>query len=161
VSGPVFVLCFYPTRIGGTQMKVYCDSSFDEKTKIAGIGITIIDGQKRRTFSNWIKARTNNEGELFAIYLASILSEGKGIIYTDSQVAMLYVNNVIKDKPRTKEQFLNHKYCEYWAYKIRKQGVSLEKIKAHQHVFQIHPMGNRMADLLANEGRAKYYAQRS
>ncbi|MBQ9731866.1 MAG: hypothetical protein IJV97_02110 [Alphaproteobacteria bacterium] len=138
-------------------MQVYCDSSFDEKRQIAGIGITIIDGQKRRTFSNWIKARTNNEGELFAIYLASILSEGKGIIYTDSQVAMSYVDNGIKDKPRTKEQFINHKCCEYWAYKIRKQNVILEKIKAHQKVFQLHPMGNRMADLLANEGRAKFY----
>lgn len=138
-------------------MQVYCDSSFDEKRHIAGIGITIIDGQKRRTFSNWIKARTNNEGELFAIYLASILSEGKGIIYTDSQVAMSYVENTIKDKPRTQEQFINHKYCEYWAYKIRKQNVRLEKIKAHQHVLQVHPMGNRMADLLANEGRAKFY----
>ena len=95
-------------------MQVYCDSSFDEKRQIAGIGITIIDGQKRRTFSNWIKART-------------------------------------------KEQFINHKCCEYWAYKIRKQNVILEKIKAHQKVFQLHPMGNRMADLLANEGRAKFY----
>lgn len=141
-------------------MQIYCDASFDEKNNIAGIGISIIDGQKRRTFSNWIKVRTINEAELFAIYLAGILSEGKGNIYTDSQVAISYIENNIKEKNRTKEQFLNHKYCEYWAYKIRKKGIHPEKIKAHQKVFQLHPMGNRMADLLANEGRAKFYASR-
>ncbi|MBE6445253.1 MAG: hypothetical protein E7019_04275 [Alphaproteobacteria bacterium] len=142
-------------------MIIYCDSSFDERNKIAGVGITIVDGQKRRTFSNWVKARTNNEAELFAIYLAGILSGGKGTIYTDSQVAISYIENTIKDKNRTREQFLNHKYCEYWAYHIRKMGIIPQKIKAHQHVFQTHSMGNRMADLLANEGRAKYYENRS
>ena len=30
-------------------MRAYCDASFDEKKGIAGIGITIINGQKRRT----------------------------------------------------------------------------------------------------------------
>lgn len=143
------------------MMKVYCDSSFDDRRGIAGIGVTIVDGEKRRTYSSWIRARSNNEGELFAIHLASILSEGRGIIYTDSQCALTYISGLVQDKPRTREQYLNHKHCEYWAKQIRRRGVSAEKIKAHQKTFQVHSIGNRMADLLANEGRAKYYAQRS
>lgn len=138
-------------------MKAYCDASFDDKKGIAGIGVVIENGSKRRVVSNWIKARSNNEAELFAIHLASILTEGKGEIYTDSQTAISYINGEIKDKPRTREQYIRHKFCEFWAYQIRKCGITVEKIKAHQHKFQTHSMGNRMADLLANEGRAKFY----
>lgn len=138
-------------------MKAYCDSSYDEKRGIAGIGIVIDNGSKRRVVSNWIKAQSNNEAELFAIHLASILTEGKGEIYTDSQVAISYIKGEIKDKPRTKEQYIRHKHCEFWAYQIRKRGIMPEKIKAHQNKFQTHSIGNRMADLLANEGRAKFY----
>ena len=138
-------------------MKAYCDSSFDEKKGIAGIGIVIENGTKRRLISNWIKARSNNEAELYAIYLAGILTENNGIIYTDSQTAIEYITHDIKEKPRTKEQYLRHKHCEYWALKIRKQNVQIEKIKAHQKVFQTHSLGNRFADLAANEGRAKFY----
>ena len=138
-------------------MKSYCDSSYDEKRGIAGIGVVIEDGSKRRVVSTWIEAHSNNEGELFAIHLASILTEGKGEIYTDSQVAISYIKDEIKDKPRTKDQFIRHKHCEYWAYQIRKRGIIPQKIKAHQHNFQTHSMGNRMADLLASEGRAKFY----
>ena len=108
-------------------------------------------------YSNWIKAHSNNEGELFAIHLASILTEGKGEIYTDSQVAISYIKGEIKDKPRTKEQYIRHKHCEFWAYQIRRRGIMPEKIKAHQKVYQTHSIGNRLADLLANEGRAKFY----
>ncbi len=139
------------------MIKAYCDSSFDEKLGIAGVGIIIDDGNKRRLVSNWISARSNNEAELFAIYLASILTEGQGVIYTDSQTAISYIEADIKDKPRNKEQFLRHKYCEYWAFQLRRRGVHPQKIKAHQRVFQTHSMGNRFADLAANEGRAKYY----
>lgn len=140
-------------------IKAYCDSSFDEKRKIAGIGIVVDDGSKRRIVSNWIKAQSNNEAELFAIHLASILTDCKGVIYTDSQTAINYIKGEIKDKPRTKEQFIRHKHCEYWAYQIRKIGIIPEKIKAHTHNFQTHYLGNRLADLLAQEGRAKYYEQ--
>ena len=139
------------------MMKAYCDSSFDEKKGIAGIGIVIENGTKRRLVSNWIKARSNNEAELYAIYLACILTENNGVIYTDSQTAIEYIKHDIKDKPRNIEQYLRHKHCEYWALKIRKQNVKIEKIKAHQHVFQTHSLGNRFADLAANEGRAKFY----
>lgn len=138
-------------------MKTYVDASLDEKRKIAGIGICIVDGYKQKTYSVYIKARTINEAELFAIHLGSILSEGKGIIYTDSATAISYIQHQIKDKPRTKEQWLNHKYCEYWAYQIRRRKIAVEKIKAHLNRYQTHQLGNNMADLLAKAGRAKFY----
>ena len=139
------------------MIKAYCDSSFDDKCGIAGIGIIIDNGIKRKLFSVWMQARSNNEAELFAIHLASILTAGEGIIYTDSQVAIDYVERGVKDKPRNHEQFIRHKCCEYWAYQIKRRGIQLEKIKAHQRVFQTHSIGNRFADLAANEGRAKFY----
>lgn len=138
-------------------IKCYCDSSYDERKGIAGIGVVIENGTKRRVVSNWIKAHSNNEAELFAIHLAGILTEGKGIIYSDSQVAIDYIERGVKDKPRTPEQYIRHKHCEFWAYQIRKRGLKVEKIKAHQKIYQTHSMGNRMADLLANEGGAKFY----
>lgn len=148
-------------------MKAYCDSSYDERKKTAGIGIVVEDGNKRRTYSNWFPARSNNEGELFAIYVATILLNGRGTIYSDSQTAISYIKGEInEDKPRGREQWLNHKYCKFWAYKIRKTLArdengqylgSIEKIKAHQHNYQTHSIGNRLADLLAKEGRAKFY----
>ena len=139
------------------MIKAYCDSSFDEKRGIAGIGVIVEDGSKRRLVSNWIKASSNNEAELFAIYLADILTEGQAVIFTDSQTAISYIERDIKDKPRTHEQFIRHKHCEYWAYQIRNRGVHPQKIKAHQKVFQTHSIANRFADLAANEGRAKFY----
>ena len=136
---------------------IYTDASFDEKNKIAGIGILIKEGMKERVYSLWTPARTVNEAELFAIYIADILGENSGTIYTDSQTAISYINREIKEKLRTKEQYLNHKYCEFWAYKLRQRNVKPQKIKAHEHKFQVHSIGNRRADLLAQEGRAKYY----
>ena len=43
------------------------------------------------------------------------------------------------------------------AWKIRKLGVSVHKIKAHQNKVQTHALGNNIADLLTRNGRAKYY----
>lgn len=138
-------------------IKAYCDSSFDEELGIAGIGIVIREGLKERTYSTFTPALSNNEGELFAIHLASILTEGKGIIYTDSQAAISYIKAWIKDKPRTKPQYIRHKRCEFWACQIRRRKIKVEKIKAHQTKYQTHCIGNRLADLLAQQGRAKYY----
>ena len=138
-------------------MKTYCDSSFDNKRGIAGIGIVIDDGFKRRTFALFTKARTNNEAELFAIHLASILNEGKGTIYTDSMNAIQMINDRVKDKPRTREQYLNYMYCKYWAVQIKKRGIKVEKIQAHSTQFKTHLMGNNLADCLAKEGRSKFY----
>lgn len=142
------------------MIKAYCDSSFDEKRGIAGIGIVIENGSKRRIVSHWVKVKSNNEAELAAIHITSILTEGKGVIYTDSQTALSYIEGNIKDKPRTKEQYIRHKHCEYYAYQIRKRGIKVEKIKAHQKLLQTHSLGNRLADLLANEGRAKFYERK-
>lgn len=139
------------------MMKAYCDSSYDERKGIAGIGVIIEKGAKKRLISTWIKARSNNEAELYAIYLASILTGGQCVIYTDSQTALEYIKHDIREKPRTQEQYLRHMHCMYWAVKIRNRCVQAEKIKAHQKVFQTHSIGNRFADLAANEGRAKYY----
>lgn len=139
------------------MIKCWVDSSFDDKRGIVGLGIVIQDGNKRRTYSNWVRARSNNAGELIAIHVGSILTEGKGIIYTDSQNAINYINKQIKDKPRTQSQYLNHKECEYWACQIRRRGIKVEKIKAHQHNFQTHSIGNRLSDLLSKEGRGKFY----
>lgn len=139
-------------------MIIYADASFDDKYKIAGIGIYLVDGEKRRFYSNFIKCRTNNEAELFAIYIAGILSGGQGKIYTDSQTAISYINGEIKDKLRTKEQYINHKYCELYAYKIRKLNLAtIEKIKGHQQTYKYPAMGNRMSDLIAKEGLGKFY----
>ena len=140
-------------------MKAYCDSSFSEKDGVAGIGVTVIDGEKRRVYSNWIRARTNNEAELFAIHLASIVAGADAEIYSDSQTAISYIECSIKDKPRTREQYINHKHCEFWAAQIRRRGVKAIKIKAHEKKFETHSIGNRLADLLAQEGRAKYYSR--
>lgn len=136
-------------------MIAYTDSSFDESKGIAGIGILLKDGVKERMYSNWIKCRTNNEAELFAIHIASILTEGKGVIYTDSQAAISYIKDEVKDKPRTTEQYINHKHCLFYAYQIRRTGITIEKIKAHQNKFEVHQLGNNLADLLARTGRAK------
>lgn len=139
------------------EIIAYADSSFDERLNAAGIGIMIKKGEKERVYSTWIKAQSNNEAELFAVYLAGILTEQRGIIYTDSQTAIAYIAGNIKDKPRTKEQYIRHKHCELIAYKIRKLGLSVDKIKGHRRVYQSHAMGNNIADMLAKAGRAKFY----
>lgn len=140
-------------------MLIFTDASFDMQNKIAGIGIAIYDGMKWHIKSLWTRARTINEAELFAIHIGSILSNGRGKIYTDSQTAIAYIKGEIKEKPRTPEQYLNHKHCLFWAYQIRHNGVVPLKIKAHQHNYQSLSIGNRLADVLAADGRAKFYFQ--
>lgn len=140
-------------------MRTYSDASFDEKRGIAGIGVVVYDdGNKKHPHNCHIKVRTINEAELYAIYWASIWNENRGVIYTDSQSAISYIKNEIKDKPRTKEQYVNHMHCVYWATLIRKRGIRVEKIKGHRNIMQPHYMGNRSADLEAQEGRSNYYA---
>lgn len=138
-------------------MKTYVDASFDDKRNIAGIGIYIKDRQKERVFSIWTPSLSINEAELFAVYIGGILSSGQGEIYTDSQTAIQYINKGVADKPRTQEQYIRHKRCELWAYKIRKLNITPQKIKGHQKNMQTHSLGNQMADLLALKGRAKFY----
>lgn len=140
------------------MIKAFCDSSFDDKRKICGIGIIIERGQKQRQYSLWTPANTNNYGELWAIYMAGVLMGGeKGIIYSDSQNAIKYINNEIREKPRTHEQYIEHQRMRYLAYQIRKLPVQVEWIKAHTRRLQVKFMGNELSDFMARLGRAKYY----
>ena len=140
-------------------MKIFTDASMDDKKGIAGIGILVCKGQRRDFVSNWVEAKSINEAELKAIYLACVLSGGEPCeIVTDSQTALQYILYGVKDKPRTREQYIRHKHCELVAYKIRKwKNITFAKIKGHQDNFQTQSMGNRLADVLASEGRAKFY----
>lgn len=144
-------------------MIIYTDSSFNDKHKVAGIGCVIIDGQKRRIFSNWIKLANNNLGELYAIYYALTIAGGKPgphTIYTDSQTAIAYITGNIKDKPLTPEQQKNRLECRKWAYRINQimpEGLKIEKVKAHTGHYQRNAVNNAMADLLAKEGVVKFF----
>lgn len=141
-------------------MIFYTDASFDEKLKIAGWGVQKEhNGIKGKPISNFDKFESINEAELYAIYIACILAGGsQAEIITDSQSALSYIHNNVKDKPRTKEQFIRHKRCEFLACKIRKfKNCTFSKVKAHTNYFQRKSISNRMVDLSAREGRAKYY----
>ena len=140
-------------------MIITTDASYDDKKGIAGIGILVSKGQRRDLISNWCEATSVNEAELKAIYLGCILAGGEPCeIVTDSQTALQYILHGVKDKPRTKEQYIRHKHCEFWAYKIRKfKNCTFTKEKAHTNRFQTRSVGNSLADLLSREGRAKFY----
>ena len=139
-------------------MEIYTDASFDEKRGVAGIGLLIRKGAKQTNISNWIPAPDNNYAELWAIYMASILMSGRdGVIYTDSQTALSYIKNEIKEKPRTKEQYERHQRMRLLAYKVRALNPKVEKVKGHESKYQEKPLSNNMADLLAKFGRSKYY----
>jgi ribonuclease HI len=144
-------------------MDIFTDSSYDQKRKIAGLGIYIKQGVKQKAISNWIPAENNNYAEMMCVYLACILMNGKqGKIHTDSQVAISYINRDVKDKPRTREQYIRHKQLELLAYKIRAvlpEGVEIVKTKAHTHHFQTEAMGNELSDILAKQGRTKFYGR--
>lgn len=141
------------------MIAAFVDSSYDIKRNVAGIGIVLDNGIKQRNISNWIPAVSNNYGEMYAIYLAAILLNGrKGVIYTDSQTAIQYIYHTIKDKPRTHEQYIQHKQMELLAYKIRRLNIPVEKTKAHMKSFNKDFVRNNMADLLAKYGRSKFYS---
>ena len=139
-------------------MEIFCDCSYDSKNKIAGIGLLIKDGVKQKTVSNWIQAPDNNFGEIWAVYQAAILMGGKeGTIYTDSMTAVQYINNQIKDKPRTREQYENHQRMRLMGYKIRKLKANVEWTKGHVGNFKQKSVDNALADCLAKQGRSKFY----
>jgi len=144
------------------KMRIYTDSSYNEKHGVAGIGCVIICGEQRRVYSNWIKVSNNNLGELYAIYYALNIARkfpGPHTIYTDSQTAIAYISNNIKDKPGTPQQLKNRLECKKWAYRINSlmpEGTKLEKVKAHTGYYQPHSINNSIADTLAKEGVMKY-----
>lgn len=146
------------------MLKIYCDSSFDDKRKIAGIGIIIErDGVIKKPISTFIPAYTNNEAELYAIYLSSILSGGeKAIIYSDSMTALDYVNGkreFLSKEGWNNQQYNNHQRMRFLAYKTRKVSNKLDFmwIKAHTRHMKINPMFNQLADTYAKLGRGKFY----
>ena len=140
------------------SIEIFCDSSFDNKRHVAGWGVVLKDGEKQRTYSGWLPANNNNIGEIFAIHTACVLLGGqKGTIYTDSQTAMMYINNQVREKPRTQAQYINHMTMKFWAYKIRKFGLEIKKVQAHQKNFNLINLNNNMADLCAKSGLSKFY----
>lgn len=143
-------------------MIIYTDSSFNDKSKVAGIGCVLINGENRRVFSNWVKLPNNNLGELYAIYWALTIARkypGPHTIYTDSQTAIAYITGNIKDKPMTPEQQRKRLELRKWAYRINRilpEGSKIEKVKAHTGHYQTHAVNNAMADILAKEGVVKF-----
>lgn len=150
------------------RVVIYTDSSYNDKHRVAGIGCVIIEGQSRKILSNYQKLSSNNEGELFAIWFALLTCPNKEVtLYTDSQSAINYINgNYPKNNPHrplTLEQKENRARLKIWSYKIRQllknnPSFRVEHIKAHTNRYQFHYMQNQMADLLAKEGVAKYFA---
>ena len=142
------------------KIEAYCDSSYDEKKKIAGIGIVIKEGEKQRMLSNWIPCGSNNYGELWAVYIASILIGDKGVIYTDSECALAYLDGRINpDRPRTHRQYIEHQNMRVLAYKVNRLHPNVQKVKAHTRQMKFLSIGNAMADLCAKQGKCKYFAQ--
>lgn len=132
------------------MIEAYVDSSW--RDGIAGFGVFIKDGVKERIFSNWIKTDNNNYGELWAIYQAAIFCAcHDAVIYTDSQTAIAYLNNDVKDKKRTPEQYIRHQQMKVLAYKINRLGVRVEYVKGHEK----NEYNNNLADFLARKGLDK------
>ncbi len=139
------------------MIEAYTDASFDKENGVAGVGIVIIDGHKRKDYALFVPCRTANAGELFAIHLACILTHGQATIYTDSQTAYQYIINGVTEKKRTQEQYLNHLECKYRAYQIKRcKGVTVVKVKAHKRHYDKDAANNMVADSLAFLGRSKF-----
>lgn len=132
----------------------FTDANIDKKG-IAGIGIVIIENGKRKEYALYTKCRTINAAELFAVHLANILTHGQAAIYTDSQTAISYIEGNIKEKPRTREQYLNHLECKYWAYQVKRSPCKALKVKAHTNRRNELAANNKLADTLAVLGYLK------
>lgn len=139
-------------------MKIFTDSSFDENKNVCGIGMYIENNGVNTTISNFIYTNDNNYGEMYAIYLAALLGHGKNCtIYTDSLTAVDYIEDHIKEKPRTNEAFERHQRLKLMAYKIRQLKPDIRWVKGHKKCYQQICIGNQLADILAKQGRAKLY----
>lgn len=139
-------------------MIAYSDASFDDEKKVAGWGVVIDKGIKTSPVSNWIPCEDVNYAELFAIYEAGILLGGSGVIYTDSQTAIDYIQGRIRDdKPRNHQQYIKHQQKKVLAYKINKLNIEVRKIKAHSKEIKENELNNNDADIQAKKGLMKYY----
>lgn len=145
-------------------MNIWCDSSYDEARKIAGIGIIAErNGVFGKPISFWHRCEDNNEGELFAIYISAVKSGGEPCtIYSDSQMAIDYINGTYQPKqPMSEKRLKQHIKMRMLAHKIRKvsDNISFEWTKGHRQVYQKKSLGNNICDLMAKMGRAKYYGK--
>lgn len=139
-------------------MIAYSDASFDNEKKVAGLGVVIDKGIKTSPISNWIHCEDVNYAELFAIYEAGILLGGSGVVYTDSQTAIDYIQGKIRDnKPRNHQQYIKHQQKKVLAYKINKLNIEVRKIKAHSKELKENELNNNDADIQAKKGLMKYY----
>ena len=143
-------------------MDIFCDSSFSEQEKRAGIGILIKKGERQENISTSIPCDNNNIGELYAIYLSAILAGGeKCVIHSDSQVALDFINNSVKSKTRkdfdTQQKWINYNQMRVLAYKTRRlcDNITFTKIKAHRKDNKKDFIANNIADLLAKNGIAR------
>lgn len=137
-------------------MRIYTDCSYDPYSHVCGLGLYIEDGVVTRTISTRINADNNNYGELFAIYLAAILSHGKDCtIYTDSQIAMSFVKGNVKCNAETVDSYERFQRLRLLGYKIRQLKPVLAWVRGHQKDLNSHSIGNQLADLLAKQGRIK------
>ena len=144
-----------------TDKVAYSDASYDKDEKVAGWGVVIDKGVKTTPASNWIPCEDVNYAELFAIYEAGILLGGSGIVYTDSQTAIDYIEGRIRDdKPRTHEQYIRHQQKKVLAHKINKLNLEVRKIKAHSKQMKLEELNNNDADIHAKRGLAKYFARK-
>lgn len=140
-------------------MIIYTDASVDQLTGETGIGIVIEKGMKKRTLSiPTMKFATNNEAEIYGVYLGCILAGGHpATIRTDSQTALSYIKGEVRDKPRTHEQYIRHKHLEFWAYKINHEfdNIKFEKVKGHDKKLISNSLNNNLSDVLAKLGRTR------
>lgn len=138
------------------SLRIFTDSSFDEVQQVCGLGIYIEDGVMNQTISTFIHTDNNNYGEMYAIYIASILGHGKdATIYTDSQLAVAYINNQVKEKPRSPQAYERHQRLRLLGYKIRQLKPNVVWIKGHKKTLDKLQVGNQLADILARQGRSK------
>lgn len=133
-------------------MEIFCDCSYNEKKKVAGIGLLIKEDGEEIRLSNWIPAEDNNFGEMWAVYQAAIIMGGrKGTIYTDSQTALSFIRGKKKMKPMTHRQYLNYQRLRLLGYKIRRLHPNVKWVKGHSSCRE-----NNVADILARAGAEKH-----
>lgn len=145
------------------MIKIYTDSSFNDKYKVAGVGVVIDLEIEKKLFKNCFKLPNNNTGELAAIWYAlSIARKYKPpfIIYTDSQTAIDYINGVAeKKKDLTPEKIRNRLELKKWAYRIKKImpiECQILHIKAHTGHHNDNAVNNAHADQEAKNAVYKY-----
>lgn len=143
-------------------MEIFCDSSFSEQKKRAGIGILIKKGERQENISTSIPCDNNNIAELYAIYISSILAGGeKCVIHSDSQVALDFIHNLVKNKTRrdfdSQQKWINYNQMKVLAYKARmvSPNITFAKVKAHRKENKQEFVANNIADLMSKLGNSR------